>query len=740
MTPSLKHKIIYLACFAALLPGFISVTVALFSLGDVEEKINTELDNLILDNISHIADDVYGLCKTTNDLIEMLLDHTITTTKVIIEDVGGIGFSGRKVAWQAYSRHRKNIPVAVPAMTLGKEPVRKNLDAKVQSPLVDQVLKMTGTAGSLWQRVNKKGDMLCVASSIIKPDGKRDRIAAYLPAFSSENIPDPLLARVLKGDIFTSRVFHKDNLYISKYFPLVDKRTEVIGMIGVGMKIDKFKTIRQTIMKTKVGRTGYIFCLGAKGKQKGRYIISKNGRRDGENILDVKDPSGRHIIREMIRTALAAKPGEISYLHYHWQNRSDDVARAKTSAFLYFEPWDWVIGVGMYEDDYRIAKENVRSELLGLFWLVMLSGSIIMLLMVIIAYIMGSKMVRPLTFLIRLTQKIADGDLKAARQDVDTFENRFHASGAKAHGDRLQTVDETRQLVSAINEMTGSLDSLVGQVKNATSMVSTSAAEISGSAHHMEAVVAQQAASTTQVNTTSTSISTTSKELIQTIEQVDSVVEEAAIKAGAGQSGLVFMESTMNLLMEATTSISSKLQVISEKANNIDSVITAINKVAEQTGLLSLNASIEAEKAGEFGVGFSVVAREIRRLADQTAVATLDIEHMVKEMQSAVSVGVMEMDKFADDVRRGVKQITDISSQIGQIIDQVQDLGPQFDLLKQKVQNQTDGAYQISTAMSQLSEAAGQTKETLHEFRKSTDQLNSVVKNLQNETSQFTVS
>lgn len=97
------------------------------------------------------------------------------------------------------------------------------------------------------------------------------------------------------------------------------------------------------------------------------------------------------------------------------------------------------------------------------------------------------------------------------------------------------------------------------------------------------------------------------------------------------------METTMRQLADSTGSISARLGLISEKANNINGTITTITKVADQTNLLSLNAAIEAEKAGEYGLGFAVVAREIRRLADQTAVATLDIESMVRDMQSSVS-------------------------------------------------------------------------------------------------------
>src|SRR5439155_4976801 len=123
---------------------------------------------------------------------------------------------------------------------------------------------------------------------------------------------------------------------------------------------------------------------------------------------------------------------------------------------------------------------------------------------------------------------------------------------------------------------------------------------------------------------------------------------------GNGQQSISRMEETMGLFIEAVGVINSKLAVLNEKAGNINQVVTTITKVADQTNLLSLNAAIEAEKAGEYGRGFAVVATEIRRLADQTAVATYDIEQMVKEMQSAVSAGVMGMDKFSEEVRKGV--------------------------------------------------------------------------------------
>src|SRR5207247_5039004 len=178
---------------------------------------------------------------------------------------------------------------------------------------------------------------------------------------------------------------------------------------------------------------------------------------------------------------------------------------------------------------------------------------------------------------------------------------------------------------------------------------------------------------------------------------------QSATLAGSGHVGLTRMEESMHHVMEAAGSINAKLSVLNEKASNINQVVTTITKVADQTNLLSLNAAIEAEKAGEYGRGFAVVATEIRRLADQTAVATYDIEQMVKEMQSAVSAGVMGMDKFSEEVRRGMTEVHEIGGKLTQVIQQVQTLTPRFEAVNEGMQLQATGGEQINEALMQLS-------------------------------------
>ncbi|HIG28332.1 MAG TPA: methyl-accepting chemotaxis protein, partial [Verrucomicrobiales bacterium] len=297
----------------------------------------------------------------------------------------------------------------------------------------------------------------------------------------------------------------------------------------------------------------------------------------------------------------------------------------------------------------------------------------------------------------------------------------------------IQGTDETGQLLSDIQKMIQNLNRLIGQVKSSSIELTSTATRISAGAKSQKTAVQDFGSSTSQIAAAVKEISATSQELSKTMMGVRGTADENADLAESGRTNLDEMQKAMNRLVDANQSISGKLSVINNKAQNINSVVTTINKVADQTNLLSLNAAIEAEKAGEFGQGFSVVAREIRRLADQTAVATLDIEKMVQEMQTSVSAGVMEMDKFSEQIRMGVDEVGSISKQLGQIIGNVQLLSGKFESVQQGMVSQTEGAQQISEAMTQLNQSAKSSSNSIQSFNQATTDLHKSVGDLRQE-------
>jgi methyl-accepting chemotaxis protein len=302
---------------------------------------------------------------------------------------------------------------------------------------------------------------------------------------------------------------------------------------------------------------------------------------------------------------------------------------------------------------------------------------------------------------------------------------------SEGEGDLTKTLpvtskDELGKLAQLFNTFLGKLGGMVHQIQHSGLQIASSSTQLAAMAKEQEITLKTQAQSMQHVLTSVEEIATVTDNLVQTMRGMASVSDEGMQGDNSVEKAdLAQMEEAMQQMEHASIAISGKLETINHKADSITTVVTTITKVADQTNLLSLNASIEAEKAGEYGRGFTVVAREIRRLADQTAVATLDIEQMVKEMQSSVVSGVMEMDKFISEVRRNVSEVGRISGKIALIIRQVQALSPSFE--------------QVNVAMNQLSSEVKETENSLHETFSSIEQLNEVAKGLEAQVSRFNV-
>ncbi|MBA1197668.1 methyl-accepting chemotaxis protein [Pseudomonas plecoglossicida] len=352
-------------------------------------------------------------------------------------------------------------------------------------------------------------------------------------------------------------------------------------------------------------------------------------------------------------------------------------------------------------------------------------GSMIvsLILAIIAAGICGLLLMRaittPMQRIVHALDKLRSGDL-SMRLDLDRK-------------------DEFGAIETGFNEMAESLASLVAQAQRSSVQVTTSVTEIAATSKQQQATATETAATTTEIGATSREIAATSRDLVRTMTEVTSAADQASILAGSGQQGLARMEETMHQVMGAADLVNAKLSILNEKASNINQVVVTIVKVADQTNLLSLNAAIEAEKAGEYGRGFAVVATEVRRLADQTAVATYDIEQMVREIQSSVSAGVMGMDKFSEEVRRGMFEVQQVGEQLSQIIYQVQALAPRVLMVNDGMQAQATGAEQINQALSQLSDASTQTVESLRQASFAIDELSQVAAGLRGGVSRFKV-
>ncbi|MDU9393089.1 methyl-accepting chemotaxis protein [Pseudomonas sp. zfem002] len=377
---------------------------------------------------------------------------------------------------------------------------------------------------------------------------------------------------------------------------------------------------------------------------------------------------------------------------------------------------------GLIDWNRRYA-DHATDDIVAAVATAKLSMGISLILAIIAAAICGLLLMRvitePMQRIVRALEVLRGGDL-SVRMDL-------------ARNDEFGAVE------TGFNEMVSELTGLVSQAQRSSVQVTTSVTEIAATSKQQQATATETAATTTEIGATSREIAATSRDLVRTMTEVTSAADQASVLAGSGQQGLARMEETMHQVMGAADLVNNKLAILNEKAGNINQVVVTIVKVADQTNLLSLNAAIEAEKAGEYGRGFAVVATEVRRLADQTAVATYDIEQMVREIQSAVSAGVMGMDKFSEEVRRGMFEVQQVGEQLSQIIHQVQALAPRVLMVNDGMQAQATGAEQINHALAQLSDASSQTVESLRQASFAIDELSQVAVGLRGGVSRFKV-
>jgi methyl-accepting chemotaxis protein WspA len=370
---------------------------------------------------------------------------------------------------------------------------------------------------------------------------------------------------------------------------------------------------------------------------------------------------------------------------------------------------------------FGVLHQRAKSSARLLELAIAIGSPLCILLVIAVGIGVTRNITRPLTRLTEKAGQMASGDLALTLDEVTRS-------------------DEIGDLARSFSRTIEALCELIADVQRSGIQVNSTVVELSANSKEQQSTAAEVASTTTEISATAKEMSATSTELLKTADGVSAVAEQASRLATEGQRGLERMHAIMRGILEASSNITTRLGVMNEKAGNINAVVTTITKVADQTNLLSLNAAIEAEKAGEYGRGFAVVASEIRRLADQTAAATGDIEQMVKEMVGAVSSSVMGMDKFGEELRRGAEGISAVSAQLDKVIEEVQSLAPSVESVNEGMRAQTQGAQQISEALVQLGEATRLNAESVRDIGRSVEQLGETAYLLKTGVSKFKVS
>lgn len=403
----LQAKLLIIGCLMVAVPQFIVVVITLIENVLVLNNTVKETTTLAHSDLDHVVQSTYGLVKSHQDVNEISIKNSLNVARDIVSRSGGFAFGQDTAKWEAINQFTKaSTVVELPRMTVGGAWLGQVSNPKVNVQVVDKVRELVSVTCTIFQRMNASGDMLRVATNVIKKDGNR-AISTYIPSIGADGKPNPVVTAVMKGETFVGKAFVVDAMYITAYEPIRDATNRIVGMLYVGIPMESVKSLRQSIMNIVVGKTGYVWVVDSLGN----YVISKNGERDGENIFNSKDENGSFFIQEMIKEAKALKPGEIGEHIYPWKNPGEPEARMKLSKIIYFEPWDWVIGVGCAEEELmasvtKIKSATIRSAIMLVFIFIASIGAAVWVWTLI-----AKQITQPIIQLIDATERMSLGEL-----------------------------------------------------------------------------------------------------------------------------------------------------------------------------------------------------------------------------------------------------------------------------------------------------------------------------------------
>ncbi|MEZ4483777.1 MAG: Cache 3/Cache 2 fusion domain-containing protein [Syntrophotaleaceae bacterium] len=415
----IRTKITGMGLLLVLLTAASIVGIAFYQERVLARDIGAEVDVLVRSELKKVAQNVYLMCRVTQESYEQMLSHGLKVAMDVATNDGRVDFNGSSTfTWQAVNQYTgETQSVVLPKVSYDGRWLGYNTDMQSPTQLVDEVTELLGVTCTLFQRMNEAGDMLRVATTVPGDDGQR-AIGTYIPHQNPDGMVNPVIETLLRGEVFTGRAYVVNAWYLTGYRPLWDDTgSRVIGALYVGQKQNDVTSLRRGIMDIVIGKNGYVAVIGGKERQRGKYIISDDGKRDGEDLLATTDGQQKKRIDKFLQLAVSLKEKQsvesipVALHRYQWQNAADPMTRPKVAAVAYYEPWDWIIMASAYEEDFYPARQRMGNALSNMIDWIGAVALLIIGLSLVIGYYVARGIVRPLEKAMTVFDRIGQGQL-----------------------------------------------------------------------------------------------------------------------------------------------------------------------------------------------------------------------------------------------------------------------------------------------------------------------------------------
>lgn len=469
---------------------------------------------------------------------------------------------------------------------------------------VDQISELIGGTCTIFQRI--PGGMLRISTSVFKLDGER-AVGTFIPEES------PVYQALLAGQTYYGRAFVVDDWYITGYSPVFDDEGGVIGALYYGIPQMDLDTLRDKIVKIKLGESGYPYIIDGDGK----FII--HPEREGEFL------TGESFLDEMIEL----REGMVEY-----RFERNGALRDRFAIFEYIEEMDWYIALSGEEQELMAPVERLTLA-------VLLIGGLLVPVYVVIAYFMGSRIAGAVSRVAVEMDRIARGDLSSEAL-------------------RLRRKDEIGMLADAIDQMSGKLKGILSSISDGSDTIKAGSDQLSSMAQSMSEGSAEQAA--------------TAEEISSTVEEMSASVKSNADNALSTESIAVQSAGDADRTRESVVQTAQALRDITDKVSIIDEItrqtsMLSLNAAIEaaRAGEAGKGFAVVASEVRKLAERSKAAAEEIASLSSGAISVSSEAETAIETLVTGIrktSDLIQEISAASGEQRRGIDQLQEAVSQL----------------------------------------------------------------------------
>ncbi|MBR0172882.1 MAG: cache domain-containing protein [Lachnospiraceae bacterium] len=476
---------------------------------------------------------------------------------------------------------------------------------------------------------------------------------------------------------------------------------------------------------------------------------------EGNSRIDAVDPDGTYFIQEMLKNG-KQPGGGFTNLKFAKPNETEPLP--KRNYTVAYEPYEWVLGTGVWIDDLdameaeyaQIAAESLkRSITQSLIFMV-----ILLVILLLFAFYVGKRISDPLKSITKEIERMENRDFRRSPENSKLQKLRRRKDEIGSMSDAIVTLQDTMGALigefvcmgNFVSDFSDTLAENAGHSSDASDMVAQSVSSVAESCNHQTSAVAQVTEETAE-------FSRKMQEFGEAIDNTNQKITTTNDKAAQGQEDIDSAVQQMRVIEEAISGTAQVVAGLGEQVNTIGTIVDTISDIASQTNLLSLNASIEAARAGSAGKGFAVVADEIRKLADQSDSSAGKITELVKGIQLKSEEAVAAMERGLEYVKEGTGVVGGVGTTFSDIVAMVSEIADDSKRMEELVTALNQGTDAINGSIGRIdamnreveeetenvSQASDKQSGSMHEIITESKELTETAHQLQEMLSRFVV-